>query len=196
MAVFAWRKRNDAAADVEEEAPADILVHGNQIYFYAEVTRESVLRLVEKLLMLRDQNTKYITLFLHSEGGDLHAGLGAVDHIRCLGVEVRTVIDGFVASAATLIYLAGTKRYVMPNANVLIHQLSTEFWGKFQDLEDEMANSQALMKRIKSIYKSETVMPSKDIRTLLKREMYLSADQCIEYGIAHSVFRRKKVRSK
>jgi ATP-dependent protease ClpP protease subunit len=84
----------------------------------------------------------------------------------------------------------------MPNANVLIHQLSTEFWGKFQDLEDEMANSQALMKRIKSIYKSETAMPYKDIRTLLKREMYLSADQCIEYGIAHSVFRRKKVRSK
>lgn len=173
-----------------------IKVHKNEVYFYDEVTKESVLHLVNVLLTLREKYTKKIWLFIHSEGGDLHAGMSAMDHIANLGIEVRTVIDGFVASAATLMFLAGTKRYTMPNANLLIHQLSTEFWGKFQDLQDEMANSESLMNTIKSVYKKHTSIPSKQIKSLLKREMYLSAEKCIEYNIAHAVYKRKIPRSK
>jgi len=184
--------------DTEDETAAhattasDVWTHKNQVYFYSEVTRESVLHLIRALLKLRDEdNVKRIYLFIHSDGGDLHAGLGAMDHIQNLGVEVRTVMDGFVASAATLIFLAGTRRYVMPNANLLIHQLSTEFWGKFQDLQDEMANSKSLMDTIKSIYTKHTNIPRKDIKSLLKREMYLSAERCMELGIAEKPYKRK-----
>jgi ATP-dependent Clp endopeptidase proteolytic subunit ClpP len=173
-----------------------IKVHKNEVYFYDEVTKESVLHLINTLLKLREKYTKRIYLFIHSEGGDLHAGMSAMDHISNLGVEVRTVIDGFVASAATLMFLAGTKRYTMPSANLLIHQLSTEFWGKFQDLQDEMANSEGLMNTIKSVYKKHTTIPSKEIKSLLKREMYLSAEKCIEYNIAHKIYKRKIPRSK
>ena len=189
-----WKKRNanEDVADDAESAGSDVWTHDNQVYFYSEVTRESVLHLIRALLKLRDeQKKKRIYLFIHSDGGDLHAGLGAMDHIQNLGVEVRTVMDGFVASAATLIFLAGTRRYVMPNANLLIHQLATEFWGKFQDLQDEMANSKSLMDTIKTIYTKHTNIPRKDIKSLLKREMYLSAERCIELGIAEKPYKRK-----
>lgn len=188
----------DPSSDSEGTGTGTVLikVHKNEVYFYDEVTRESVLHLVNVLLTLREKYTKKIWLFIHSEGGDLHAGMSAMDHIANLGIEVRTVIDGFVASAATLMFLAGTKRYTMPSANLLIHQLSTEFWGKFQDLQDEMANSEGLMNTIKSVYKKHTSIPSKQIKSLLKREMYLSAEKCIEYNIAHAVYKRKIPRSK
>jgi ATP-dependent Clp endopeptidase proteolytic subunit ClpP len=194
------RKWCDVVEDDDEHSGGSsnvlIKVHKNEVYFYDEVTKESVLHLVNVLLELREKYKKKIYLFIHSEGGDLHAGMSAMDHIANLGVEVRTVIDGFVASAASLMFLAGTKRYTMPSANLLIHQLSTEFWGKFQDLQDEMANSESLMNTIKSVYKKHTNIPSKEIRSLLKREMYLSAEKCIEYDIAHAVYKRKMPRSK
>lgn len=192
--VSAATPQHAEASDDESSNELSIETFQNMIFFYEEVTKESVLHLIKTLMTMKARlmasggYKKRIYLFIHSDGGDLHAGMSAMDHIMHLGIEVRTVIDGFVASAATLMFLAGTKRYVMPNANLLIHQLSTEFWGKYQDLKDECANSHGLMETIKSIYLKYTDIPPKDIKSLLKRELYLSADKCLEYKIAHKMY--------
>ena len=99
-----------------------------------------------------DMNASPIKLHINSYGGSVFAGLSAVDYILKSKVPVHTVIDGCAASAATLMSVVGTKRYMHKNACMLVHQLSGIMWGKFQEMKDDMLNSEMLMKKIKNIY--------------------------------------------
>ena len=87
------------------------------------------------------------------------------------------------ASAATFIFLGGDKRIVEPNAYLLIHQLGSDFWGKYEDMKDEMKQCDRLMKRMKKIYLRETSLPESKLNKLMKRDLYLSHRQCVKYNI-------------
>ena len=82
-----------------------------------------------------------IFLYIHTDGGDAYAGLSAMDHIKNMRVPVHTVVDGLCASAGTFILMGGEKKYALRHSSVLIHQLRLGFWGTYEDLKDEMQNS-------------------------------------------------------
>jgi len=96
-------------------------------------------------------------------------------------------VDGFVASAATFLLLGGQERWMQKHAHLLIHQIRTEFWGRYDELKDEMSNSDRLMSMIKTIYKKNSSMPKKTINGIIKKEIYLSSDECLDYGLVHSI---------
>ena len=167
-------------------------VEGNDVFFYCDVSTESVAELctvmkkVERELlihMIGQDTVPVVRIHIHSEGGDLHAGLGAMDFLRSLKCRVVTIAEGMCASAATFIFLGGDSRLVLPNAYLLIHQLGSEFWGKYEDMKDEMLQCDRLMKRMKKIYLRETSLPEAKLNKLLKRDLYLSYRQCVKYGI-------------
>ena len=164
---------------------------GISVYFYAQVNRGTVHKL---FVALREAAAAAaggeVYLYVHSEGGDVYAGLSAYDHLRAFrGARVVTVADGFVASAASLILLGGERRYVMPHAHVLIHQLSTGFWGKYSDLRDEMSNSTAVMQLLRAVYAARTRMKSHKIDALLEKDVVIDATRCVKLGIADEIER-------
>ena len=110
-------------------------------------------------------------------------GLSIYDFIKTLKIPVHTYINGFIASAATFLFLAGEKRFMTENGNILIHQISTGFWGKFEDLEDEYKNTSELMKIVKKIYMDNTSMSKKIIDNIIKRELYISYSDAVKYNI-------------
>ncbi len=167
---------------------------GNEVYFYGEVSQESVLELNITLKTLqRDLLIKYaeigleesptIKLYIHSEGGCVFAGLSAMDHIRTMKIPVTTIVDGVCCSAATFILLGGKKRLMKENSFVLIHQLSNTFWGKFEELKDEMETVTKLMEHIKNLYRKNTTLSETKLKRLMKRDVYLDGDECIRYNI-------------
>lgn len=160
-----------------------IKVEGPDVFFYCEVSRESIVELCQ--VLKRVERDRYNPIFLHiqSDGGDVHAGLGAMDFLRTIKSTVVTIAEGMCASAATFILLGGDERQVLPNTYLLIHQISNDMWGKYEDLKDEMKQCELIMKRIKKIYLRETSIPEKKLDRLLQRDMYLSARQCIKYNI-------------
>jgi ATP-dependent protease ClpP protease subunit len=167
-------------------------VEGNDVFFYCEVSTESIAELftvmkkVERELFTTffgQDVTPVIRIHIHSEGGDLHAGLGAMDFLRSLKCRVVTIAEGMCASAATFIFLGGDSRLVLPNSYLLIHQLGSEFWGKYENMKDEMLQCDRLMKRMKKIYLRETSLPEAKLNKLMKRDLYLSYRQCVKYGI-------------
>ena len=182
-------------SDSEEEEEVQLVrVVGTTIYFSSEVTIESVLDLVEKLKKLEIQLLKQaiefpgyapqITLFIHSSGGDAYAGLSGMDHIRNSKVPVKTVATGCCASAATFLLLGGSIRSMTPHTYILIHQVSTEgFWGKFEDLKDEMSQCKRMMTMIKSIYTQYTNIPNTTLNTFMKRDVYLHSEDCMRHHI-------------
>jgi len=151
-----------------------IRVVENTIFFYSDVTEQSALELNHALYELDSKLTTtynflgpaftpHIKLRINSYGGSLFAGLAILDTIRGLRSEVHTYVDGAAASAATIISVAGNKRYIGKNSLMLIHQLSTGNYGKYSELEDDMENNKRLMKSIKDIYKQYTKVPMKQI---------------------------------
>lgn len=189
---------NDGAEENEEEASAEeyVAVIRENVYYYAPVEQKYVLRLIRALDEASEHALKTSTypsdarvyLYIHSCGGDAYAGMSAMDHIRNSRVNVVTVADGYVASAATFMLLGGQERKMMRNAKVLIHQLSTVFWGKYAELLDEMENSKELMDTIGQLYTANLTMPKSELDKLLKKEVHMNATQCVSCGMVDEIW--------
>jgi ATP-dependent protease ClpP protease subunit len=66
---------------------------------------------------------------------------------------------------------------------MLVHQLSGLMWGKFQEMQDDMQNSEMLMKKIKDIYKEHTRIPKREMDKILQHDIWWEAEKCLEYGL-------------
>ena len=182
------KRRLEEEENKEEESSDDLIVQkGNVVYFHAPVTKKNILKLIT---MLHDaenhaftNSNAQILLFIHSEGGDAHAGLSAMNHIQKMRIPVTTVADGFVASAGTFLLLAGKRRLGMTESMVLIHQVSTAFWGKYCELVDEVENCNQIMAIIRDLYQKFTTLKLKKLNKLLQGELTLSSSKCLKYGI-------------
>ncbi len=171
---------------------------GNRIFFYSGVSRPKVLKLNKAVINLnnnlRSRAISYgvsepspIKLHINSYGGSVFAGLAAVDYIKKSPVPIETIIDGCAASAATLMSVVGAHRSMNKNACMLVHQLSGFMWGKFQEMQDDMQNSEMLMKKIKSIYREHTRIPEDKMDEILKHDIWWDAEQCLEYGLIDEI---------
>lgn len=181
-----------------EEKQVNIKCEMNHVYFYSEVDRESTYDLIECLKEAEENcvgichstNIKEIPIYLHinSFGGCIFSALNVIDYIQASKFDVHTIIEGSTASAGTLISVAGVKRYIRPNAYMLIHQLSSGCWGKMAEIEDEFINLKELTVKIKKIYKKYTNIPKSELKGILKRDLWLNSDKCVEYGLADELW--------
>ena len=177
---------------------SNIRVVENTVFFYADVTEQSALEL-NAILYEIDAKLKntynflgpdfvpHIKLRINSYGGSVFAGMAILDTIRNLKSEVHTYIDGAAASAATIISVAGKKRFIGRNSLMLIHQLSSGSYGKFSEMEDDMENNRRIMKMIKDIYKQYTKVPMKQIDEILKHDLWFDSSKCLEFGLVDQV---------
>lgn len=185
------RRADDGDSDDEDKTDESVIQIRNNVYFHSPVTRESILCLIQKLdeaatFALTHDTT--IRLFIHSEGGDVYAGLSGMNHIQTCRCKVRCIADGFVASAATFLLLGGHERCGMKHSTILIHQLSTGFWGKFVELKDEVANSEQLMAILCDLYTTKTRLNRKKIERIMEKELTMTSEQCLDIGVYDSIF--------
>lgn len=182
---------------VSNDTPEIVEKVENNIYFYSEVYRDSVLKLNKELSILNNEllykgivtknKPAEIFLYIQSYGGSIFSGLSAMDMILKSKVTVNTVIDGCAASAATLISVAGHNRYIKEHSYILIHQLSSMFWGNYEQLKDDMQNNDKFMEMIKSIYKEHTKLPMKKLNEILKHDLWLTPKEALLYGLVDDV---------
>ncbi len=176
----------------------------NNIFLYEVITDQSVLRIRKaidkkvvahrKFLVENDLDVQsiegylHINLFINSYGGSVPDAFNLHDYIkRCL-IPIYTYIEGIAASAATIISLSGKKRFMTPRSLIMIHQLSSWFGGKYEEFQDEKANMDLLMKMIKEVYLEHTKLTPKKLNSLIKRDIYLGAEKCLEYGFVDEIF--------
>ncbi len=104
-----------------------------------------------------------------------------------LSARPFTPIDGSAASAATLISVVADKRFIHQNSFMLIHQLSSVMWGKYEEFKDEMENLDMLMSRIKDIYKEHCSIPKKELDEILKHDLWLDSAKCVKWGLVDEI---------
>jgi|TARA_X000001036_G_scaffold354098_1_gene335595 ATP-dependent protease ClpP protease subunit len=181
----------------EQEENDCIKVIGNELLFYGDVDRENTLEFVEKFKKLEIELLKkmaelvgyepMIRVHIMSEGGDVYAGLNMMNVLERSRVKVVTIAQGACCSAATFVLLGGSERRMGRNAYLLIHQISTEMWGSFNDLKHELKSTDKLMKMLKDMYLSKTKIPEAKFKSLMKKDIYLPPDKCLKYGIVSEI---------
>jgi len=192
------RITDDEEDDEKEDDLSGISRENNRILFYSEIDRKSILKLIglikeaEEYSMILSMRLSIdaVPIYLHinSEGGTVFDVFIAMDVIRNCRVPVYSVIDGATASCGTLLSVVCAKRYIRPSAFMLIHQLSSECWGKMREIEDEYKILVELMDKIKATYKQHSKLKKKQIKKLLNHDLWLNAETSIEYGLADELW--------
>lgn len=183
--------------DEEEYEETSVRVLNNNIYFYCEVSKDTILELnynieelSNKLMILSIQNgidPIPIKIHIQSDGGEVFSAFSAVDTIKNCKVPVYTYIEGCAASAATIISVAGHKRYITKNSHMLIHQISSGFWGKMNEIEDEMKNLTLITKYVMNIYKNNTSLSIKQMKEMFKKDLWMPAEECLKMGLVDEI---------
>lgn len=205
------KRRKVAADDDDDDSGADIMPsivlgkggatiysHYNRVYFNDEINDDTAFALMKELreTEIRVKSSSIaigcepppIVLHITSNGGAIHAAFSVVDCIAQLSSPVHTVADGFVASAATLITLAGEKRFVTENAYMLIHELRSGVWGKMTSIDEEFANLKKIMDHIMSFYTKRTTLTKKSLEKILTKDIIWNAQECIEKGLVDEIY--------
>jgi ATP-dependent Clp endopeptidase proteolytic subunit ClpP len=173
-----------------------IKVVDNHIYFYSDISIESILNLTEiiknatkKLLVLNIQYDTELELYLHinSGGGDVFAVLSIIDLIKNNKININTIIEGQACSAATILSMVGNNRQITKHSYMLIHNISSGFWGKMHEIEDEMKNLKLLTKDIRKLYQTYSYITMKQLDQLLKKDLLLNANICLKYGLVDEI---------
>jgi ATP-dependent protease ClpP protease subunit len=170
----------------------------NHVYFHAEVNRGTIFDLIGHIraaqescmLMQFRYGVEEVPVYLHinSFGGSVFDAMTAIDTIIASKIPIYTIIEGATASAGTLMSVVGKKRFITPNAYMLIHQLSSSYWGKMNELEDEFKNLQSIMDRIKNIYKEHAKIPKKELSEILKHDLWWDSEKCIRFGLVDEIW--------
>jgi ATP-dependent protease ClpP protease subunit len=134
---------------------------------------------------------KPILLYITSNGGYIYQVFAAIDTIRNMVIPVHTICKGFVASAGTLLSLAGKKRFITENSYMLIHELRSASWGKFTHLAESFENSKQLMEHIKLYYIKNTKLTLEELEEQLKKDISWNATLCLEKGLVDEIIFNK-----
>lgn len=185
-----------------------INVSGNHIYFYTNITKKTALELIKNITDIANNimtikihngnnnlyeddeyDDKYDPIYLHinSCGGCLFSCMAIIDTIKNCKVPVYTIGEGQIASASSIILLAGKKRFMTENSFILIHELRTYVSGTFSNLEDDYENSKLLMKKMIKYYRKRSTIPEKVLQTLLKKDIYIEAKKSKKYGLIDKI---------
>ena len=182
----------------------EVYAESNHIYFKTDVTPDSINKLctilrhkISEFNSLKSNNLidniqpKPLYLHISSYGGYLHEAFLVYDYIKNSPIPIYTIVEGYAASAGTIISVAGVKRYITPTSVMLIHQLTTGMYGKYQELDEEIQNSKQDMSRIYDLYNRECKgkMTKKQIIDELKHDKWWNADKCIKKGLCDEILK-------
>lgn len=181
----------------EDDDSSSVETAGSRIFFYSEVSKDSILSLNKQLRCLTtkllDISQQYeiatppIRLHINSPGGSLLDCFASVDYICNSKVPIYSIVEGSAASAATIISVVAQKRMMYKNSYMLIHQLSGGMWGKYEEMIDDFKNASVLMDRINEIYKVHTKIPANILKDILKRDLWFDSKTCLKYGLVDEV---------
>jgi ATP-dependent Clp protease, protease subunit len=150
--------------------------------------------IVAQLLFLESENPdKDINLYINSPGGAVTAGLAIYDTMKFLKPSVSTMCIGQAASMGAFLLAAGTKgkRFILPNARVMIHQPSGGAQGQASDIAIQAKEILYLRQRLNEAMAKNTGQPIEKIERDVERDFFLSAEQARDYGIVDSVLERR-----
>ena len=146
--------------------------------------------IVAQLLHLESEDPdKDISLYVNSPGGDVYSGLAVYDTMQFIKPDVQTICVGIAMSMGALLLSGGAKgkRMALPNAKILIHQVSSGFQGQATDILIHARETEKLKRRLNEIYVTHTGRDLSEVEEALERDRFMSPDEAKDWGLIDEV---------
>lgn len=160
------------------------------IFLGDQVAPETANLVIAQLLFLASEDPKRdIKLYINTPGGSVYDGLAIIDTMNYVQPDVQTIGVGLQASMGAMLLACGAKgkRFVLPNARVMIHQPSSGTEGKITDQEIALKEGIFLKKRLVEIFAERTGKTPAQVEKDMDRDNWMSAEEAKAYGIVDDV---------
>jgi len=164
------------------------------IFLTGQVEDHMANLIVAQLLFLESENPeKDIYIYINSPGGSVTAGLAIYDTMRYIKCDIATVCVGQAASMGAFLLSGGTKgkRYVLPNARVMIHQPLGGFQGQATDFEIHAKEILTIKEKLNRLMAEHTGKSYEDVVRDTERDNFLSAQQAVDYGLVDQILLKR-----
>ena len=130
-----------------------------------------------------------ISIYINSPGGSVYAGLTIYDAMQFVRPDIQTTCVGIAMSMGALLLVSGTngKRVALPNAKILIHQLSGGFEGQATDIEIQAREVINVKRRLEEIIAEHSGQPLERVSKDMERDYFMTSEEAREYGIIDRV---------
>ena len=160
------------------------------IFLAGPVTDMNANVVIAQMLYLASKDSKRdIKLYINSPGGSVTAGLAIYDTMQFLKCPVSTICIGLTASMAAVILGAGTKgkRFALPNAEILLHQVAGGMQGQAADIEITAKQILHMKAKLNKILSDSTGQPISKVEADTDRDFYLTPEEALKYGLIDEV---------
>lgn len=166
------------------------------VFITGEIDDTMANNVIAELLYLDSINNNDINVYINSPGGSVSAGMAIYDTINFLASDVSTTCLGIAASMASFLLAAGKKgkRFILPNADVMIHQPLGGAQGQATDIKIASDRIISLRKRLNKCLAKNTGQSLKKIEKDTERDNYLDAREAVDYGIVDKIILEKEKR--
>jgi ATP-dependent Clp protease protease subunit len=166
------------------------LLNERIVFLGTPITEDIANLVVAQLIHLESEDPdKDISMYINSPGGSVYAGLAVYDTMQYIKPDVQTICVGVAMSMGALLLAGGAaeKRLALPNAKILIHQVSGGFSGQATDIEIHAKEIIDVRSRLDEIIAKHTGQDIKKVATDTERDYFMSAEEAKEYSIVDRV---------
>jgi ATP-dependent Clp protease protease subunit len=163
----------------------------DRIIFLGTPIDDEIANLVvaELLHLESEEPDRDISIYINSPGGSVYAGLTIYDAMQFVRPDIQTTCVGIAMSMGALLLVSGTngKRVALPNAKILIHQLSGGFEGQATDIEIQAREVINVKRRLEEIIAEHSGQPLERVSKDMERDYFMTPEEAREYGIIDRV---------
>ncbi len=149
--------------------------------------------IVSELLYLDSINHDDISLYINSPGGSITSGMAIMDTMNFIKSDVSTICIGMSASMGAFLLSCGKKgkRYILPNAEVMIHQPLGGVQGQATEIKIVAERILKLKEKLNTILSKNTGKPLKEIEKDTERDYFLTSEEALDYGIVDKILKER-----
>lgn len=185
----------DACAKTNESTDSDIFQSLQQkrvLFLTDEINSESANRICAQMILLDSMGNEDIYLVINSDGGMVTETMAIYDVMQAVHSDVATICIGEAASGAAILLSGGAKgkRYMLPNARVMLHQPNGGVEGSTRDVEIEAKELLRLRELLTRLFEKNTGQSSEKLQRILDRDSYMDAQEALQFGLIDAVVER------
>lgn len=168
----------------------DEMFKNREIECYGPVNMEMAINVCKQLRYLaRDNENKPITMYINSNGGEVHQGLLIYDTMRSIECPIHTVCTGSAYSMAATIFSTGDKRSLYENSQVMIHDPSIGIKDRLnpEQMEHYLRDLKKVRKQAINILQENTGQKESVLLNKLKKDSYFRGEEAVAFGLADEV---------
>ncbi|MGA2479228.1 MAG: ATP-dependent Clp protease proteolytic subunit [Spirochaetia bacterium] len=169
------------------------MLKSRTIMVSGEINKQLAERVIRSLILLEEESTDPIKVYIDSPGGDADAGYAIFDMMRFVKPQITMIGMGLVASAAAIIILAAPRerRIGLPNSHYLIHQPMSGTRGVATEIEIHAKEIEKLRTKINRMIAEETGQPMEKVEKDTDRDYWMTAEEAVAYGLLSKVVKTR-----